>query len=77
MKRMEYYARRVYNLAITDPYVDIMDSGEVEDFVRSKAQELCLPEDRLVDEVLTIVPKGVHFKRASELHGVDLETSWA
>lgn len=73
---MAYYATRVWEKAVEDPSVDEGSRSSVEAYARYMASTLCLDEDDLVDEVLTIyedrrVGKAAHRGRGNVPHRED------
>jgi hypothetical protein len=67
---MGEYADRLYTQALTDPRVDSLDKQDMARAIRAGADELCLDWKAVLDQVNTLHPHTLDFRKAS----VEVET---
>lgn len=67
MNRDEYYADRLYDLAITAPTVDATSEHEIARYIRSQAELLCLDWREVLQEAGDLTPYVLDFKSARTL----------
>lgn len=62
-----HYARRIYELAMGDPTVNGTDPDAVNEYCKQKAEELCLPTEKIMPIVKDIQPDTVQFQKATHV----------
>lgn len=63
---MSDYGKRLYELAISAPEVDIFNEEQVEVYVRHKAVELCLDPDEMAEKAMEYDAEMADLKKACE-----------
>jgi hypothetical protein len=54
MKNARYYAKRLYQQAVTDPSVNAMDSDELWAYIEAESEELFLDKEAILKEAKKI-----------------------
>jgi hypothetical protein len=67
MKDSEYYADRLYSLAISSPEVNALDKHAIARYIRQEAENICLDWRAVLQECGDLHPYVLDFKKAGEL----------